>query len=400
MPYSLPKSLSRLAALVFLSAVLAGCAAQAPRTPVGVMDSPAHHFENGLNLLEQGETVRAATAFEMALSVDRHHAPSLAGKAVTLALAGDGDAALELLDEALDLAEDELDDHGPAEYVRVLGLGMWVHQGLMASGREDQGEALEAVDELFEDAQDADPGAPYPFLRRGEARLQALDFAAAEGMFRTVVELRRGYEQQADARWKLVQDALRAAPDTTAGKRIALVRSLTRADMAALLVEELDLERFYSRTRPSVDTGFVTPGQERNLIALDTAQAVTDVDAHPLAEDIRRALHSGVKGLEPYPDRTFRPDEPVTRAEAAMIFEDVVVRATGRRELATAFIGQDSRIPDLAGDHPAFNAAMVCLTRGVLDTDLRSGEFRPLDVISGIEGLLAVRRLKTELRLF
>lgn len=390
----------RLAAILFLAAVLGGCASKAPRTPVSVMDSPAHHFESGLGLLEQGETLRAGAEFDMALGIDRHHAPSLAGKAVTLALDGDADSALGLLDEALDGAEDEAADHGPKEYVRVLGLGMWVHQALYSKGLESRDDALEAVDDLFEEAQDADPGAPFPYLRRGEAYVQALEFAEAEAMFRTVTELGHGYEDRAQERWKLVQDALRAAPTTTAGKRIALVPTLTRADMAALLVEELDVDRFYERTRQSIGQGFVTPGQEQNRIALDVANAVSDVAAHPLADDIRRVLHSGVKGLEPFPDRTFRPGEPVTRAEAAMIFEDVIVRATGRAELATAFIGQDSRIPDLAGDHPAYNAAMVCLTRGVLATDARTGAFRPLDVISGIEGLLAVRRLKADLRLF
>lgn len=83
-----------------------------------------------------------------------------------------------------------------------------------------------------------------------------------------------------------------------------------------------------------------------------------------------------------------------------MIFEDVVVRATGKAELGTQFIGQQSRLPDLRGDHPAYNAVMLCITRGVMDADIRSGAFRPLDTVSGIEALLAVKALRRDLSLF
>jgi hypothetical protein len=54
----------------------------------------------------------------------------------------------------------------------------------------------------------------------------------------------------------------------------------------------------------------------------------------------------------------------------------------------------------MRGDHPAFNAAMLCISRGVMEADLRSGAFRPLDAVSGIEALAAVKALKRDLSLF
>lgn len=385
------------AVLLVSVALLFGCAAKEPRTPVGVMDSPAHHFQVGERYLDQGDALRAGEAFDLALSIDRDHAPSVAGKGVILAMQGERGEALDLVDDALDTAEDADD---VSAQVTVLTLAMRAHAALYRSGAEQRQDALEAVDDAFEDAQNLDPAAPGPWFYRGEAYADALDLRTAESMYRAVVNLGGDYARRAEACWKLVQDVQRLSPGTTVGTRIALVSEMTRADMAALLVEEFGIDTFYSRTDPGDATTFRTPGQEQASAALDVAEAVRDVDGHPLADDVRRVLHYGVKGLEAYPDRTFRPDDPLTRAEAAMIVEDVIIRATGKGEIATKYIGRESGPPDLRPDHPAFNASMVAITRGILEVDVRNGRFRPFETLSGIEALAAIKRLRAELSLF
>lgn len=386
-----------LALAALLALVLAGCGGQRPRTPVGVMDSPAHHFNNGLAFLDAGDPTQADAEFASALSMGEEYPPALAGRGVVLALRGGEDAAdgaLDLIDEA----RDQADDLGP-------NLRMWPEvmeiralTALFRGGLLDRETYLEDLEAPYEDAVEYAPEAPEPSYWMGEAYVAALEFGPAEEMFRRVLSLGRGYMDRAEKRWRLVQDVNRAAPGSVAGKRIALVEALTRADLAALMAEELDVDKFYTRTSEMHPAAFAAPGAAP--VVLEPGKAVTDVADHPLRADIEKVLRYAVRGLDLYPDRTFRPDEPVTRAEAAMIFEDVIVRATGKGELGTQFIGQESRLPDLAGDHPAYNAVMLCITRGVMDADIRSGAFRPLDTVSGIEALLAVKALRRDLSLF
>ena len=111
-------------------------------------------------------------------------------------------------------------------------------------------------------------------------------------------------------------------------------------------------------------------------------------------------LELGVKGLERMPDGTFRPNAALTRAEAAMIWEDVIVRATGDKTLATRYVGGASPFADLGSDHPAFNAAVLATTRGIMEAGTRSGSFDPLGPVSGADALLSIKRLRDELTVF
>lgn len=387
------KRLMILAGALLLALAMTGCGAKQPRVPVGVMDSPAHHFNNGLQFLDDGDTVRAGSEFDLALSIEAEYPPALAGKGVLMALAGDEDG-LDVIDDA----RDEADDWGPEIRMWPEVMEIRALTGLYAAKVLPREDFLEEILDVQEEALEIAPDRPEPYFYMGEAYVRALEFGPAEGQFHKVLILGKGYEARAEKRWRLVQDVNRAAPGTVVGKKIALVQKLTRADLAALMAEELDVDKFYTRTDIPRPGEFVEPKQAQAV--LDVPAPVEDIAEHPLKSDIEKVLRYGVKGLDLYPDGGFHPDEPVTRAEAAMIFEDVVVRSTGRIELATQFIGQESRIPDMRGDHPAYNAAMLCITRGIMDADIRTGLFRPLETVSGVEALVAVKTLRRDLSLF
>lgn len=383
--------------LAVAALALAGCGGKDARTPSGMWDSPLHHFNNGIELLDDGDITGATVQFELALQIDDEYPPALAGMGYLAALSGDEDAAEDSIDDAYD----EVDDDMPvAVQLWPYILDIRSRAALYAAGRMDRDDFIEGVDDVFADASEIAPENAALYYWTGEAYVDALELRAAEVMFHRVLEMKHGYEERARARWEVVQAANRAAPGTVVGKRIALLRTITRADLAALLVEELRVKRFYSRTQSVMDKSFQTPDQSRAAVALDVEAAVRDIDGHPLRADIEKVLHYGVKGLDLYPDRTFRPQAAVTRAEAAMVFEDIVVRATGDKALATRYIGQESHFPDVRGDHSAFNAIMLCTTRGVMQADIRTGAFRPLGRLSGVEALGAVQRLRHELRLF
>jgi hypothetical protein len=189
-------------------------------------------------------------------------------------------------------------------------------------------------------------------------------------------------------------------PGTSVGKKIALLEKITRADVAALFIEEVKIDEIFSKRTPKkFDTSFKSPEKKFAAGEYIKVPTATDIEDHVLKADIKAAIAMGIKGLQPFPDHTFKPDQSVTRAEFAMMIEDVLVKITGNEKLTTMFIGNESPFPDLRSDLPFFNAAMVCTTRGILELkDIGTGEFDPMGLISGADALLGIRALKTQLQ--
>jgi hypothetical protein len=217
-------------------------------------------------------------------------------------------------------------------------------------------------------------------------------------MFSRVLDLNGAYVKEADDRWKLLQKIQRAMPGTKTGKKIAMIERMTRADMAALFLEELKIGALYARKTPNpFDTAFKDPEKEGSASAGRTGAA--DIANHRLRADIEGMIRIGMRGLEVYPDGSFRPDEPVNRAAYAMMIEDILIRISGDHALATRFIGTPSPFPDLRSDLPYFNAVMVVTSRGIMEArDMMSGAFLPLEPVAGADALLVIRKMKEELR--
>ena len=261
---------------------------------------------------------------------------------------------------------------------------------------------LDEVEDNFEDAIDIDPKSSAAYYYMGEAYKVAYEFDKSGEMFKKVLDLNDKYLIEADKHWKLVQKIQRAAPGSVIGKKIALIDKITRADIAALFVQELKLEKLYKKRSPKrFDTSFKAPTKAFAADRIVKAEAATDVSAHVLKTDIETVLDIGVKGLEPYPDHTYRPDELISRASYAIMIEDILIKVSGDTKIATKYIGSASPFPDLRSDLPYFNAVMTVTTRGIMEAmDLTTGEFAPMDPVSGADALLIIRKVKDELRFF
>jgi len=209
--------------------------------------------------------------------------------------------------------------------------------------------------------------------------------------------LKSEYVAEADIQWNFLQKVQRAMPGTTTGKQIALVERLTRADAAALFMEELKIDVLYKKRTPKTfDTSFKDPEKATAKPIKITAKDIAD---HPLRTDIEGILQLGVRGLENYPDGNFHPGELVTRAAYAMMLEDILIKVTGDNSLATKFIGATSPFPDLRADLPYFNAIMVVTSHGIMEAkDMTTGEFAPLSPVAGVDALLIIRKFKDELK--
>jgi hypothetical protein len=187
-------------------------------------------------------------------------------------------------------------------------------------------------------------------------------------------------------------------PGSITGKQIAFVEKITRADAAALFMEELKIDTLYKKRTPKTfDTSFKDP--EKAAIKTKTAALPADIANHPLKADIEGIIEIGVRGLETYPDGLFRPNDLVERAAYAMMIEDILIKVSGDNALATRFIGSTSPFPDLRSDLPYFNAVMVVTTRQIMGAkNITTGEFVPMGPVAGADALLIIRKIREELK--
>lgn len=252
-----------------------------------------------------------------------------------------------------------------------------------------KGELRAAVREI-EEALEHDPKSAPARLYLGQAYLKGYEFEKAEASFSKALELDPAYAA-ARQEWERSVKIRMAAPGTLIGKKIALADPLTRGDLAALMVTELGIEEKLRKRRPELFDASYQPPQGARIPAARSIPPIADIDGHwaKNAIDLVARLHL----LEPFPDHTFRPDVPMTRADFAIVLQEVLVVAAGDEKLRTQFIGSPSPFPDLRGDHFAFNAVLLTTTRGLIEADRKSGAFRLTEPVSGPEALVSLRKL-------
>jgi len=378
----------RVPLLILLLAVavfgLVGCAAieKEPVKPVSVMDDPEHHYGNGIKFLDRGEYDNALAEFERAKALDPKYGKAYMGVGLVRAFEGDFDAAFDAMKKAKDLD------------------GVCAHVGMIRLYSMQRGKGwFEKAEEEFEAGKKKNAESSELYFYMGKTYKVGFEFDKAAAAFKKVLDLNKDFVGEANQEWTLVQKIQRAAPGTKIGKQIALIDKITRADVAALFIEELNLEKlFKERKTKEYDASFKPP--EGTALAADEVTktpAAMDIANSPLKADIDAVIALGIRGLEPFPDHTFAPGMVVSRANYAMMCEDILIRASGDDELATQFIGDTSPFPDVRPDHYAFNGIMVCTTRGIMEAKL-DGYFGLEDSVSGADALLVIRRMKDELK--
>jgi tetratricopeptide (TPR) repeat protein len=356
------------------------------RVQTSQLDTPEHHIYTGLRLLNQEKFADAQREFELAIQLNDKFSKAYTGIALVKIYTNEFSAAEDNLKLGWKFAKG--DDEKLFVYVSRI-------RYLTQSKAEKKWLAM--AKNQFDDAVKIDPKYSAAYYFMGLAYKAALDFAQAGPMFTKVLELKTDYISEADAQWNLMQKIQRAMPGTVTGKQIAIIDRITRADAAALFLEEMKIDVLYKKRTPKTfDTSFKDPEKAAVKPQKLTAKDIAD---HPLKADIEAILEIGVRGLENYPDGNFHPADIVTRAAYAMMLEDILIKVSGDNKLATKFIGSTSPFPDLRSDLPYFNAIMVVTSRGIMEAkDLTTGEFAPLGPVPGVDSLLIIRKVKEELK--
>ncbi len=379
--------------------VIGGCAPKHV-VPVSEEDNSAHHYLMGMELIDKNDMTQASARFDRSLKLEPKYAPSIAGQALVASLRAQVEQdkghksvevkkALDLLDDA----EDEAKGDSQEFAVRVTRIRVYLHatpEKWLNKAKKEYDKALKLRDIRPEEL-------PYYKTRgaadyfMGLAYFKALEFKNAEETLGKVLSTSPGrWHDPANKLYMRVQKITRAAANFTlsdVAKGIAVKEGVVRADVAALLVDEIHLDRFLAGRIP-------TPEKQSKETFIPA-----DVINNLFKSEILIVTKWGLRGLEPLYDTTskaylFYPERSVTRKELAFILEDILMKITGDKSLATKYFGQkNSPYPDVPVSSSSYNAVMNAVTRGLMEPDL-SGAFRPDDNADGAELILAVMRLR------
>jgi hypothetical protein len=369
-----------------LAVVISGCGPKiAP--PTSVLDTPEYHYKNGLKYLDKDQIEDAMKSFDRAISLDPKSPLGYIGKGLAFGKKGDFKAAFENMENAKSFQKTGVEAN----------IGMI---RLLSMQRGD--DWLKKAEKEFKTAREKEQDNAALHYYMAMAYKVSFDFDRAAELFRRVLDLNKDFTTEANAEWAVIQKIQRAAPGTVIGKQIALIDKIDRADIAALFVQEMDLEKLFTKRGPKVyDTAFKAPTESSTKMTTETVskmEPATDIKDHWLKPSVDSILKLQVRGLEAGPNHTFEPDKLITKAEFALMLEDILIKVGGDEKLATKYIGSQSLFPDVRADHYAFNAVMVVTSRGFLEADKATGEFRPGDAVSGADALLAIREFKNQLK--
>ncbi len=393
---------------ILSAAIVSGCGKQHVAKCTSPEDNPQHHYLRGMEALEQGKLDIAKEKFDRALFCEEGFYPAYSGLAIVSAYkvkaqpdpafsAVENKRVVDYVKKAGKKAKTDEDkfDH----YLSVIRINTIIDGEDWLSKTVD---AYDLTKELKVDEKklfyyQGTEAAQY-FM--GLAYLEALEFQQARDKFTAVLNAKREgkWHEKADKAWKKTDNIVRAMGGITVGdvgRKIAIKDSITRGDLAALLIDELKLDKLFAGRIPAA-------GQLDKMKAEFTP---ADILSNEFKDEILTILKWKVRGLEPKYDETtkaylFKPVDVVKRGEMALILEDVLIKLTGDEKIASAYLGHErSPFPDIRTTATFYNAVMNMTSRSIMESEL-SGEFRVDTPVSGAESLLAIRMLRQKINIY
>ena len=388
---------------VFLLLLLSiGCSepAKQVRPQAGTMDTPAFHVSAGDDALMVKDYQTAIKSFNQALSLDADSSPAQSGLAVAKAYqiarpSISKQSKLEVFKEAEKLIEKAIGgaDDKKSSLIRAHNFAIQVYVALQLP--EDSW--YEKTLDHFQEAISLDSNSSEAYFFSARAHATKLNYAEAVKSYNQVLKIAKGYQEEANKELRLIQRIQRALPDSKFGASVANEPKISRADVAALFIAELRLNRIYRANISKPKGSYNAPANQQKL-QLDPLQkypAAVDIAGHPMEGAILTIIKMGVKGLAPDPAHRFHPDQTITRAEFALVVQDILVKVTKNKALEIQFVGQPSPFPDVKNDVWFYNAVRTVVNRGLMSVrNQATGDFEPLGSVSGADALLTIRSLK------
>lgn len=379
------KRMATVLTVIVMAVALLGCPKPEIRDPEGQMDTPEHHVTVAERFVAKGDWKAAHREYQLALSLDPKHVPALIGEMLYFAQAGDS-ANTEKMRKAAFVNAKSSDER--FEYY----VGMIRYEGFMGGKKW-----LKRAEDNFESARKIKDTDDKLYYYMGGAYKKSLMFSQAESMYRKVIDMNGKFREEADNEWKLVQKIVRARPGTPMGMKIALVREITKADVAALFVEEMHLPELWEKR--GIKTWETPEFRPPGAAPIAKGDVAADIGNHALRSDIEACLELGIRGLEVSPDGNFYPNKKISRAEYAVMLEDILIKVMNEPELATRYAGESkSKFHDMRTDHWSYNAAVVVTSRQIMPSNME-GKFYPARTVAGADALLVIRQMMDYLKI-
>lgn len=376
----------KLPVVLFLFVLLTvfGCGPK-PLEKESVLDVPENHYKQGLRALERGDLTSAAEEFRRASGLDPDYAGGYIGLGLVEAERGNFKEALDFADKGIGKNKDFIDGY--------------IAKGRILAKQRKGDKWLKDVLKQYEKALKIDNNNEKVLFYTGEAYKQAYEFDSAAAYFSRVISAKGDFAEDANKEWELMQKIQRAAPGTNIGMKIALIAEIDRADLAVLFIEELKLLEVLKKNQPKTyDTRFRPPADLTKMKEAEKKEfAVADIQDHWAKNWITDIIKA--KAMDFFPDKTFKPDEKITRSNYAMFLQNILTAVSGEKNLPTKYIGTKSRFPDVNATHYAYNAICLTVDRGIMKANTIDGSFNMNETVSGADALLIIRDLQNALRM-
>jgi len=371
-----------IASLLAISA-LTGCGPK-PVQKQSVLDSPDYHVSQGIKLIDKNEIGQAEIAFKRAQALDPDYAEAFSGLALVEAYRSNFRMARELSDEGV-----ARDKNNPFT---------WAVRGRVKSLQQDGDNWAKKADRDFNKAYNIDEDEELVYYWWGMSKTFEYDYSEASRLFTKTIEMKGDYAESADREFAKIQGIIRSAPGSKIGNRIALVEKIDRADLAVLFLEELKLQEVMERYRSKqYDVSFAPP-DSRNVMTgrkpSGEEDLPLDVIDHWAQTWIKQIIDLGI--MESGPNGYFSPDQEITKAEFALFLQNIIIDVMHENSLATKYIGETSRFIDMRSSSATYNAAALCVDRGIIKANL-DGTFGPTEYVSGADALLIIRSFQNYL---
>ncbi len=372
--------------LMFVVYVSSGCAPKAPALDPMPMDSPAHHVIMGEQMLAAGEIDSALASFQTALETAPDYSPAHAGMARAFSTLGNDQDALK----SANLAIKKADNNSEEVSARLAKMEVLASAGSPIDIRE--------MEKEYNRIQRIAPGHSQAGMVMAGAYAQSGQAQEAIEIYQALVRAGGPDSVAAEQTWKKLHDRERLESDVRAAAELAGLPVLTRAQAAALIAEELKgWELIEIRVASMDNVQFLTPEQVQDPAGQGIPSLPYDVSDHPLAHGVILVLGLDLRGLEMASNNRFNPEAPMTRADMALALEDLVIIIEDDESLARRFVGSVSPFSDVSPDLYAFNAILLCVSRGLM-SPVEGDKFQPGRPVSGMTALQGVQRIKAMTR--
>lgn len=332
----------------------------------GEFKSAMKEYDRASKLLEEGEWQDAALIFNRLINNNPDFAEGYSGLALILAQRGEFDKAHEYAQKGYNLNQNSVETNLIFGQIFLL---------------EKHDNWFEQASRFLNHAKNIQPDNTKVLYYLGESYFQNSRYDEAQKYFDKVIGLGGELSNLAQNKVVAIHHLQKARPTSDMAKELFLVPELTRAALAALLVEEMKIDIVLQKKQPQVS------GLSNLSLNIDT---INDISGSWAESWIKKAVQCG--GMDVYPGGEFRPEEKVLRAQLAIVMQNIFVKINGDESLFSAYMEEPSRFPDVKRTHYAYNAICLVVDKEIMETNPITGFFNLNEIATPAEALLAIQK--------